>query len=343
VQAQVASAAEMALGVRVDGLRPADVQQALWQERSLVKTWAMRGALHLVAAADLPLLVAARGAHEIRRPPSYYTYHGLTPADGEAILAGVPEVLSATPMTRQELADALAERTGRPGVRHILLGGWGSSLKPSAYQGDLCFGPSQGQNVTFVRPSAWLGAWGPPLEPQAALLEVVRRFLCAFGPATAEEFARWWGTQTGKAKKAFRALGDELVPVEIEGWPAVALAETLPLPEPAGGGPLVRLLGLFDAYVMAAQRKCEPILAVEHYLRVYRPQGWLSAVILVDGRIAGVWTSAKRAGRVVLQVEPFAPLAPAERRGLAAEAERLSDFLAAEVELTFAPGERGRA
>ena len=54
------SAAELAIGARVDGLPPADVQAALWQERSLVKTWAMRGALHLIAASDLPLYVAAR-------------------------------------------------------------------------------------------------------------------------------------------------------------------------------------------------------------------------------------------------------------------------------------------
>src|SRR5919112_6858944 len=62
VQAQVMSAAELSIGARVDGLKRADVQKALWQDRTLVKTWAMRGTIHLFAAEDLPLIVAARCA-----------------------------------------------------------------------------------------------------------------------------------------------------------------------------------------------------------------------------------------------------------------------------------------
>src|ERR671937_1890458 len=66
IQAQVMSAAELALGARVDGLTPQDVQSALWQERTLVKTWAMRGTLHLISASDLPLYVAARSMYGTR-------------------------------------------------------------------------------------------------------------------------------------------------------------------------------------------------------------------------------------------------------------------------------------
>src|SRR6476661_8068466 len=62
VQAQVMSAAELSIGARVDGLKRADVQKALWQDRTLVKTWAMRGTIHLLAAEDLCLVVAARCA-----------------------------------------------------------------------------------------------------------------------------------------------------------------------------------------------------------------------------------------------------------------------------------------
>ena len=78
IQAQVMSAAELALGARVDGLSPEDVQSALWQDRTLVKTWAMRGALHLIAASDLPLYVAARGLYETRNWTHYFNYYGIT-------------------------------------------------------------------------------------------------------------------------------------------------------------------------------------------------------------------------------------------------------------------------
>src|SRR6266487_3754479 len=84
IQAQVMSAAELALGARVDGLTPRDVQSALWQERTLVKTWAMRGTLHLIAASELPLYVAARSLYETRNWLNYFAYYGITPAQYEA-------------------------------------------------------------------------------------------------------------------------------------------------------------------------------------------------------------------------------------------------------------------
>src|SRR5215213_3957680 len=169
IQAQVLSAAELALWARLDGLSRADIQTALWQERALVKTWAMRGTLHLLAAHELPLYVAARSRHDSRNWAGYFAYYGLTPAQQEAFLAAVPHVLGSEPMTRQQLADALVSHTGISVLRELIVSsGWGSPLKPSAFRGDLCFGPSQGQNVTFVNPKAWIGAW-KSVDPETAL------------------------------------------------------------------------------------------------------------------------------------------------------------------------------
>ncbi len=88
-----------------------------------------------------------------------------------------------------ELADAVASRTGIPGVRELILSsGWGSPLKPSAFRGDLCFGPSQGQNVTFVNPRAWIGAW-QSIAPEMALQAIARLYLRSYGPATRKGIA----------------------------------------------------------------------------------------------------------------------------------------------------------
>lgn len=75
LQAQLLSAAELSLWARVEGLSAADVADALWRDRTLVKTWAMRGTLHILTSRDLPCYVAARGAYRVRRPPSWYNYH----------------------------------------------------------------------------------------------------------------------------------------------------------------------------------------------------------------------------------------------------------------------------
>jgi hypothetical protein len=134
------------------------------------------GTLHLLAARDFPLYVAARSEQlaRVRHPPSYYQYHGVTPDELEAIIDNIPLVLTDEPMTREQLASGIAERAGRPNLREVLLSGWGALLKPSAQRGDLCFGPNQGQNVTFVRPADWIGKW-QPLEAGPALQEIARR------------------------------------------------------------------------------------------------------------------------------------------------------------------------
>jgi len=308
--------------------------RALWGERSLVKTWMMRGTLHLLAADDLPLYVAARRTYTPRRPPSYFTYHGVTPEELQAIEEAIPAVLGAEGMTREELAEAVAARARSPRLAEVLRSGWGALLKPSAARGELCFGPNEGRNVTFVRPAAWLGAWRDE-DPQQAILEVARRFLGAYGPATPEEFARWWGDQPAPAKRLFRALGDELVPVEVEGWQGWALAATLPQIERAAMEPSVVLLPAFDPYTIAFCRH-PALLPAEHVSSVSRPQGWISPAVLVCGRIAGTWEHELQRGTVSIQVKLFNRPEPWVGEQLEVEAERLGAFLGGPVSLQIA-------
>jgi hypothetical protein len=105
LHAQLMSSAELALWARVDGLRPDAVQRALWKDRMLVKTWAMRGTLHLLPAAELPLFVAAQGALKPRHHVgSWLRHHGLTREQADAMLAAIPDALDGRRLTREELA-----------------------------------------------------------------------------------------------------------------------------------------------------------------------------------------------------------------------------------------------
>src|SRR6185437_10848182 len=109
----------------------------------------------------------------------------------------------------------------------ILDSSWGSPLKPLAFRGDLCFGPSQGQNVTFMNPRALVACW-EVIEPEQALREVARRYLSTYGPTTSAIFARWWGgSGRTEAKAVFKSLADELEEVDVEGVPFVALRSTI--------------------------------------------------------------------------------------------------------------------
>lgn len=335
VHAQLMSAAELALWARIADISAADVQKALWQDRTLTKTWAMRGTLHLLTTTEFPLYIAARSAYLIRRPPSYYKYHGVTPAELAAILENIPEILSDTPMTREQLAAAMAERTDAPQLREVLLSGWGALLKPSAFQGDLCFGPSQGRQVTFVQPNQWLGAGQPVEAPQTALQEIARRYLAAYGPATSDEFARWWGITAGQAKKLFRSLGDELIAVEVAGWEASLLTTSLEPLKALKPAASIRLLPHFDPYTVAVARHSQYLLPEQHRPRVYRSQGWISPVVLVDGQIEGVWGYDKQATYIEVKVEMFTSLKDKVKQGIATEVAQLGHFLEAEVQIIY--------
>lgn len=341
IQAQVMSAAELALGARVDGLTPGDMQSALWQDRTLIKTWAMRATLHLIPAADLPLYAAALSVYKVRDWLKYFTYFGITEAQYEAFVAAVPQVLGSEPVTREQLANTVARHLGAPELGTLLLSSsWGSLWKPSAWRGDLCFGPNLGRNVTFVRPSKWIGRW-QPVEPYKALQEIARRYLGAYGPATPEDFARWWdgGAGIGPARKLFMSIEDELEAVDVEGWHGQALStsiEQMQNVETPGDGPaVVRLLPLFDAYTLGLGRGIEQLLPAAYKSRVFRPQGWISAVVLVDGSMKGVWEYKAGHSRTVVTVRMFESSSAEIRKGIEAEAERLTGFWNTEVALEF--------
>ncbi len=74
------------------------------------------------------------------------------------MLEAIRDSLGANPITREELAERVAEKTGASG-RDLMLSGWGEMLKPAAFHGHLCSGPPRGQSVTFVRPDRWLTGW----------------------------------------------------------------------------------------------------------------------------------------------------------------------------------------
>jgi Winged helix DNA-binding domain len=336
IQAQVMSAAELAFCTRVEGLCSEDVKSALWQDRTLVKTWAMRGTLHLLSASELPLYVAARGFNaEATNWTNYFAEYGISPAQQKAFLAAVPQVLGKEPMTRQQLTSALVEYTGLPQLREFILStSWGTPLKPSAFRGELCFGPGQGQQVTFVNPRVWFGTW-QEIEQQQALQHIARRYLQSYGPATPEDFALWWGSGKVSARKLFQELPDELEEVDVEGWRALALRATLEPMQNLEPADTIHLLPLFDAYTIGMPRDLEPLLSQVHKSRVFRQQGWITAVILVNGSIQGVWQYTARRLQTVVKIHLFCSLTAVIQKGIEAEVERLRDFFKTNVFLEY--------
>jgi hypothetical protein len=325
IHAQVTSSAELQFAARVDGFRRSDVQDAI-ADRRLVKTWAMRGTLHLLAPDDLWQFVAAWPTRDSSRTPAFLKYFEVTPDQLDAIDEAVGDALDGEPRTRIELAEAVATRTGESKLGERLSSGWGQFLKPAAGKGLLAFGPDRGRNVTFVSPEAWLGSRPrTPIEPLVALGKLLERWLAAFPGASREAAARWWGIASRPAMtKALTAARADVSEVDVEGtttWVRAADVDALTGAEPPAG---VRLLPGFDPYVNDLPRRVDALLPVDRHELVYRTAGWITPVVLVDGRVAGTWELDAKNG---IAIQPFAAWPKTIERGIADEVDRLASFL----------------
>jgi hypothetical protein len=336
LHAQVMSSAELTLWARLDGVEPDAVRRALWEDRTLVKTWAMRGTLHLLPAAELPLWQAARSTTRLWEAASWLRGFGVTREELTQLVDAVGEALDGRMLTREELATEVARLTGSPKLGEKLRESWGALLKPAAALGRLCFAPNLGQQVRFTRPDSWLGGWREH-DPDEALLEVIRRFLAASGPVTREDVTRWWGVPSAaQVQKRIERLGEEVTVVDVDGTSAYLLAADAPGLARVAPSRTVRLLPAFDQYVVTATRQADHLTPGPCKERIYRPQGWLSPVLLVGGRMDGIWRQEAKGRRLRVTIEPFTKLPTWARRGAEGEAERLAAWSGAELELDWA-------
>ena len=291
VQAQVPASAALAIGVRQADPVPGAVDRAL-AAGDLMRTWAMRGTLHLLtpdeAGAHLALIAAGRSWEK----GSWVRTFGVAPDEMVRLTDAVAEVLDDRVLTREELVSELSGRLGRPDLEAELRSGWGAVLKPVAWQGVLCHGPASGNRVTFARPDRLLPGWGGVPSPEDAARVVVPAYLRAYGPATVERFDSWLTRGTSRKpmlRSWFAALGDELVTVDVEGTSAHLLAEDVDDLAATSPSAAVRLLPAFDQYVLGPGTAATEILDADRRPSVSRAAGWISPVVVDGGRVAGVW------------------------------------------------------
>ena len=329
VQTQVESSARQVLAAR--GAGPVDVDSLLWSERRLVKTWAMRGTLHLLPAAEWRTWIAVMRTREWRITPGWERYHGITRAELDAVTAAIPEALTGEPLTRDELADRVAALTGHGHLGAVLRSGWAQVLKPAANQGLLCHGPPRGTATTFTSPEAWLEGDEPPgpePDPHEAAATVVARFLDANGPATRDDLARWLGISPKQARLLLAGHAATLVEVDVEGggvaWMTPAGAEAA---SGAGAPEGVHLLPGFDPWVLAPLSHRAHTIPEGRVGDVSRTAGWISPVLLVDGRVAGTWEAAAAGDGTLVTITPFRRLP----RGVVAGARRHLEVRYAEL------------
>lgn len=343
VQAQVLSGAALALWARVDDITFQDVEGALWKQRTLVKTWAMRGTLYLLSSNSLATYVAAlKTRHESNREtipyrigpgPDDKEYH-ITRAEQEQVTTAIHEALDQRVLTREELAQEIVKRSKlRPILRSHLLSGFGSLLQHAAHQGSLIFGPSQGPKVTFTRPDQWLGKQSQP-SAEEALKILLRQFYSTYGPATHEDFAHWWGVRAPKAKILEQLISDELEQVEFDHHASKMLSHDIDQIQSIEETHSIRLVPSWDTYVMFYHPR-EFFVPQEYRTRIFSPIQGNLPVLLVDGIAAGTWTKTKKRAEIDIMIRPFKASSSAHKRTIEEEAGRLHEFYGTNVRVQF--------
>ena len=333
IQAQVMSAAELSLWTRRRKTTRGEVKAALWTTRELVKTTSLRRTLHLLPADDYGLYIAAMRDWSMTQTRSLLTRIGASPKHVDTMIDVVMDALADGPKTQQDLL-ARAKKNAAKGMRKWLRFAW-SAMRPAILEGLIVYGEPRGAEATFVRVDQWLPAQ-KTVDAAGARVELARRFLAAFGPATHRDFSKWSGLPTSVTKPIFDALADELAPVRLDDGVSLVLRSDLKALAAAEPDRAPKLLPAFDTFLLAHQSK-DHLVEKRFYKRVYRNQGWLSPVVIAGGRIVAVWFLEERAKAFTVDVQPFGALDAKVRRSLDAEAEALGKYLGARCDVQYNP------
>jgi hypothetical protein len=331
VQAQVASSAELCIRVRRTSSQSGDVARALRDGR-VIKTWAMRGTLHLLTPEDAGAVLSLLGSARTWELPSWQRYFGMTPKHWQVFRSAAREALADRVLTREELiATVVAQRS----LRHLgdeLRSGWGTLFKPLAWQGDLCFGPSRGNRVTFMRPEDASSRWAGVPDPDQAAPAVIAAYLGVYGPATVQNFRSWLSRGRIHLKQLrawFSVAADRLSEVEVGGERAYILAADLDELVSSKPTSAVRLLPGFDQYVLGPGTDDGHVVAMRRRRAVSLQSGWIAPVVVGGGTVRGTWQLTD--DRVAIAWFKEAGAAP--RAALQAEVKRLSTIVGRSLRL----------
>ena len=323
VQAQELAGAKWSLGLRAHGGTEAAVDAAL-DAGEVVRSWPLRGTLHLVAAEDIAWLLSLTGSRQISRAASRRSALGITDLDIERAEVAVRAALAGR---RALPRDHLLARIRAAGV--VTDGQRGYHLIwHLALAGTLVMGATSGRGQAFALLADWVTS-PPALDRDEALGALAFRYLRSHGPASDADLARWAGIALGEARRGRAICGDALATIEIGGGTYHLDPETLDHVTDAFPSPVPRVILLpgFDEYVLGYGDR-SAVLAPDDADRIVPGgNGLFRPTIVVDGRVVGTWSRTARAGEILVVPRPFRPLGAELLAGLTDAAQALGSFL----------------
>ena len=320
IQAGEAFATELAVRTRRQRSEAGEVSEAL-REGRLIKSFAFRGATHLMTPEEGGIYLALRASARIWELPSWQSYYGMAPLDWTALRDVARETLAAGPATVKELVAAIATP---PKFRHLgkILAGnpWGV-MKVIAWDGVMSFGPMRGRQPTFQRLDD-NPRWAGVPEAEDAGPRAVEAYLGAYGPATSAHLRYWLGNGLGAGKRLgawIKGLSDRLAEVDVEGTAALVRRDDLEQLKAARAGDAVRLLPAYDQWVLGPGTADGHIVPAAGRPLVSRG----SQMVVVGGVVRGTWSINDEN----VEIDWFAGSETPPKREVDAEVARLAVIL----------------
>jgi hypothetical protein len=326
VQAQDYLGALWAVGLRTPSATEQAIEQAL-AEKTIVRTWPMRGTIHFVAAADVRWMLELLAPRVVKRSASRRAQLGV---DDATLAASAKVVAKALQGGRQLRRSALYERLEQAGIAtgasrglHIL--GW------LAHDRLICFGAREGKQPSF----ALLDEWAPgakSLPRDEALATLTLRYFSSHGPATLQDLMWWSGLTTAEAKVGLAAVAAQLGREVIGGqeYYFAQDARAADMPQEAF------LLPPFDEYLVAYRDRGAALDPQFNAQVVPGGNGIFNPIVVIGGRVVGTWKRALRRDSVVMTFSSFTSFGEAQASAIAAAAERYGSFLGKRVMLELA-------
>lgn len=313
VQAQNLAAAVMAVGVRTRGSSRATVE-SMFDGGGIVRSWTMRGTLHLVAAEDLGWMLSVTSARQRAGAARESAARGISEADFDRASETIADhVAENGPTTRAEALDAL-ERAGihtgdERGYR---------LLRDAAMRGLVAWGPLRGRQPQLVRV--------PPtgdLDRDETLARLLIRYVTGHGPVSVRDFAWWSGLTLTDARLARSVAGSRLEPVGED--QRLVLPGAWP-PLPTRGASSVHLVPAWDEYVLGYRDRS--LVLDDRFAARVSPSGngVFLPTIVSRGRVVGTWRHRAERSRLVAEADPFVELTASEWRAFDVETARLARF-----------------
>jgi hypothetical protein len=319
MQAQDMGSGLWSLGARIPGSTVGDVQAAL-ERREAIRTWPMRGTVHLVPPRDARWMLDLMGVRALSGAAARRETLGLDERTADRGVEVLAEALAGGGrLTRAEclkaLADAGVTSSGQFGY-HLL---WYASQR-----GVTCIAPHVGSEQTFVL----LDEWVPdPVRPERdeALGMIAHRYFRSHGPTTRQDFAGWTGLTATDAKRGIAVAGDTLTTVRMDGAEMVvdpALLDAVP----GDVDDLVILPG-FDEYLLGFKDRSMMLDAEHKQAIIPGGNGIFQATIVRGGRVIGTWKRTTTKKNTVIEVRSLIDLSAAERARVDAAFEPYAHFM----------------